>query len=171
MKKSYFILNPKSYILKTSSGFTIIELIVAMSLFVIVIGIASGTFIRSLRTQRQTVALMAANNNASFTLEQMVREIRTGSAFSSGGSRLSFTNYEDEMVEYAFADGVIMRNGRPLTAKNVLVTYLSFSLSGAGVDDGLSTRVTIRMGVSGRGALETFVTRLQTTVAARVLDG
>ena len=153
------------------AGFTIIELMVAMSLFVIVIGIASGTFIRSLRTQRQTVALMAANDNASFTLERMVREIRTGSAFSSGSGRLAFTNYEDKPVEYLLVDGVVTRNGRPLTASNVLVTYLSFYLTGADVGDGLSTRVTVRMGVSGRGALESFVTRLQTTVASRVLDG
>ncbi len=163
--------NPKLEIRTARGGFTIIELMVAMSLFVIVVGIASGTFVRSLRTQRQVVALMAANDNASLTLEQMTREIRTGTAFSSGGGRLSFTNYDNESVEYALVDGELERNGRPLTSRNVLVTYLSFVLRGADVGDGVSTRITIRMGVSGRGAMETFVTRLQTTVSSRVLDG
>ena len=154
-----------------SPGFTLIELMVAMSLFVIVIGIASGTFIRSLRTQRQVVGLMAANDNASFTLEQMTREIRTGTAFSSSGSRLSFTDDEGATVEYALTDGAVTRNGSPLTASNVLVPYLSFVLAGAEVGDGLSTRITVRMGVSARGKMESFVTRLQTTVVSRVLDG
>lgn len=153
------------------SGFTLIELMVAMGLFVIVIGIVSATFIRSLRTQRQVVALMAANDNASFTLEQMAREIRTGSAFSSGEGRLSFENSDGKPVEYALVGRVVTRNGRPLTASNVLVAYLSFFLRGSEVGDGLSTRVTIRMGVSARGTLESSVTRLQTTIASRVLDG
>lgn len=153
------------------AGFTLIELMVAMGLFVIVIGISSGTFIRSLRTQRQVVALMAANDNASFTLEQMTREIRTGTAFVSSGSVLSFVNDSDETVEYALVGGGIERNGRRLTSSNVLVSYLSFSLLGSEPGDGLSTRVTIRLGVSARGPMESFVTRLQTVVSSRVLDG
>lgn len=151
-------------------GFTIIELMVAMSLFVIVVGIASGTFINSLRTQRNVVGLMAANDNASLTLEQMTREIRTGSAFSAAGNTLTFTNYEDTPVSYSLTDGKILRNGAPLTATNVFVQYLSFVTRGEEVGDGRSTRVTIMMGVSSRGRLESFVTRLQTTVSARILD-
>jgi hypothetical protein len=143
---------------------------VAMSLFVIVVGIASGTFVHSLRTQRNVVGLMAANDNASLTLEQMTREIRTGSAFSSTGSALHFTNYEHEPVSYTLAGGSIVRNGTFLTARNVLVKYLSFVVRGEEAGDGRSTRVTIMMGVSSRGRLESLVTRLQTTVSARILD-
>ena len=62
-------------------GFTMIELLVAMGLFVVVMGIASTVFVQSLRAQRSIVALMAANDNASLSLEQMMREIRTGSNF------------------------------------------------------------------------------------------
>jgi prepilin-type N-terminal cleavage/methylation domain-containing protein len=157
--------------MKKNRGFTVIELMVAMSLFVIVVGVVSGTFIRSLRTQRQLTSLMAANDNASQTLEQMTREIRTGTDFTASGSRLSFTNDAGEVIAYDLAGGRIERNGRPLTASNVLVTYLAFSTRGATPGDGLSTRVTVMMGVSARGKMESFVTRLQTTVAARVLDG
>lgn len=157
--------------MKNKAGFTIIELMVAMALFVIVVGIASGVFVRSLRTQRSLVALMAANDNASQALEQMTREIRTGTAFTASGSRLSFTNAADEPVAYDLAGGRIERNGKALTASNVLVHYLSFAVRGAEVGDGLSTRVTVFLGVSAKGRLESFVTRLETTVAARVLDG
>lgn len=157
--------------MKNQKGFTIIELMVAMSLFVIVVGISSGVFIRSLRTQRALVSLMAANDNASQTLEQMTREIRIGTAFSANGSRLSFTNADNESVAYDLVEGKMERNGKVLTASNVLVKYLSFIVRGADEGDGVSTRVTILLGISARGKMESFITRLQTTVAARVLDG
>jgi len=157
--------------MKHTKGFTIIELMVAMSLFVIVVGVASGVFVRSLRTQRSLVALMAANDNASQALEQMTREIRTSTAFKISGSRLSFTNATDDFVTYDIVGGRIERNGKALTASNVLVRYLSFIARGEEVGDGISTRITVRLGVSARGKMESFITRLQTTVAARVLDG
>lgn len=168
--RPFLFMNHESYIMNRG-GFTIIELMVAMSLFVIVVGIASGVFIRSLRTQRALVSLMAANDNASQTLEQMTREIRTGTAFSANGSRLSFTNAEDKPVSYDLTEGKLERNGKTLTASNVLVKYLAFVVRGAEVGDGVSTRVTILLGISSRGKMESFVTRLQTTVASRVLDG
>ena len=166
-----FFMNHESCIMNQRRGFTIIELMVAMSLFVIVVGIASGVFIRSLRTQRSLVSLMAANDNASQTLEQMTREMRTGAAFTGNGSRLSFTNAADEQVVYDLVEGKIERNGKTLTASNVLVHYATFIVRGAEVGDGISTRVTILLGVSARGKMESFITRLQTTVASRVLDG
>ncbi len=156
--------------MKQQQGFTIIELIVAIGLFIVVIGIASGTFVRALRTQRSVAELMAANDNASLTLEQMTREIRTGKGFSSTGSRLSFVNYQDQPVEYALTGGAIERNGIPLTSRNVLVRYLSFVLGGEAPGDGKQTRVTIMVGIAARGRLESFVTRLQTTISSRILD-
>ncbi len=156
---------------KENKGFTLVEMMVAMSLFVIVVSIASATFVRSLRTQRQVSSLMAANENASFALERVVREIRTGTAFSGSGERLSFTNEANEAVVYDVVEGALRRSGRPITASNVLVSYLSFSVRGNEVGDGRSTRVTVFLGVSARGRMESFVTRLQTTVSSRVLDG
>lgn len=156
--------------MKQQGGFTIIELIVAVGLFIVVVGIASGTFVRSLRTQRSVAELMAANDNASLTLEQMTREIRTGKKLSSTGSRLSFINYQDQPVVYVLTDGAIERNGIPLTSRNVLVRYLFFILSGENPGDGKQTRVAIMMGIAARGRLESFVTRLQTTISSRILD-
>ena len=64
-----------------NKAFTLVELLVAMSLFLILIGIATSGFIRVLRTQRAIVELMTINDNAVLTLEQMAREIRTGYHF------------------------------------------------------------------------------------------
>ena len=65
----------------SQKGFTLIELLVAMGIFAIVIAIATGGFINSLRTQRQVASLISAQSNASLVLEQMAREIRTGFLF------------------------------------------------------------------------------------------
>ena len=154
-----------------------IELLVAVALFAIVVSIASGTFVQALRTQRQMVALMAANDNASLALEQMVREIRTGREFSTTGTRLTFTNYLEQTVTYELESaeiGTIIRASnainQPLTSKNVDVKYLNFDLVGEDLNDGQSTRVRINLGVNARGLPEGFATSLQTSVSSRILD-
>lgn len=158
--------------LKNKDGFTIIELLIATSLFILVIGLASGTFVNSLRTQRSVMALMAANDNASLAIERIAREIRFGSGFSgsSGGSQISFTNQKKEGVVYKLEDDAITRNGVAITSGNVKVEYLFFDLAGAEVGDGQSTRVTIRLGVSSFDASSDIVTQIQTTISSRQLD-
>jgi prepilin-type N-terminal cleavage/methylation domain-containing protein len=67
--------------LRPRSGFTIIELLVAIGLFTIVVTIAVGGFTNALKTQRQVSSLIATQSNVSIALEQMTREIRTGYLF------------------------------------------------------------------------------------------
>ena len=63
---------------KQDGGFTMIELLVSISVFTIIISITSGIFITSLRSNRTSIALIAANSDAQLTLEQMARLIRKG---------------------------------------------------------------------------------------------
>lgn len=155
------------------NGFTFIELLVAITIFVVVVSIASGIFIQTLKTQQEIVSLMAANDNVSLTLEQMVREIRTGRQFrtNSRGDRLEFINARGEPVVYELSAKTIERDGQSLTSGNVKVNYLFFSLRGETPGDGLSTRVTINLGVGAVGrSVSGFKTDLQTSVAVRLLD-
>jgi prepilin-type N-terminal cleavage/methylation domain-containing protein len=62
-------------------GFTLIEVLVAIGVFSIVVAIATGGFVNSLRTQRQVASLISTQSNASLVLEQMAREMRTGFLF------------------------------------------------------------------------------------------
>ena len=154
-------------------GFTMIELLVAMGLFVVVMGIASTVFVQSLRAQRSIVALMAANDNASLSLEQMMREIRTGSNFLTNNDQTElvfFSQRQKDEVTYYWnkTEETIEKNGVALTSKNVAVKYLYFDLFGAGPNDSASTRVVIRLGVSSneKQAVD-IITNLQTTVSSR----
>lgn len=157
------------------SGFTLVELLVSMALFTIVIAIATGAFIRALRTQRQLVSFASANSNVSLVLEQMAREIRVGRDFSSlGRNTLSFTNGRGELVVYDFneTDGVIMRRvgagvPQPLTSENVSVKNLEFKTMFIG-DDGYPARITVLVTVSPKEiGVNTSLIRIQTTVSAR----
>ncbi len=65
----------------SSRGFTLVELLIAVTLFAVVISIVSASFIQALKVQRSIVAVINANDNVSLVLEQMAREIRTGHSF------------------------------------------------------------------------------------------
>jgi len=90
----------------SQNGFTIIEMIVAMGIFIVILAIAVGGFLQAMRTQRGTVALLNTNNNLSLVLEQMAREIRTGFNFCSDPSfPCSSSDSKDGLFQFYNANG------------------------------------------------------------------
>ncbi len=97
-----------------SAGFTLVELIVALGLFVLVVSISTTIFLQASRSQKLVAERVAALDTVSFVLEQMAREIRTGSrfAFDTSGSYacsqpavscwsgIRFINYRGAAVSY-----------------------------------------------------------------------
>ncbi|MFA5083928.1 MAG: type II secretion system protein [Candidatus Paceibacterota bacterium] len=169
---------PETKNLKLKNGFTIIELLVAMSLFIVFIVIASGSFVRALRTQRAIVSLIAANDNASLAIEQMAREIRTGSNFSLSGNDLIFVNAKNIQVTYKLdaTTNTIERGElgiafKSITATNMKINSLSFHLLGQSAGDGYPPRITITLNASPIiPTIQNISTNFQTTVSARNLD-
>ena len=183
---------PKSYL----NGFTMIEMLIALGLFAVVVSVGIGGFAHALRIQRQTQFLLAVNSNGGEILEQMSREIRTGSIFyilPPPTSGLLFRNANIEDVRYYLDGGMIKRGTTdksaartlppdpmdaptellPLNSNIVTIDYLIFDLSGTGNNDRYPPRVTIRMGMSPNSSdasLTGVVMRLQTTVSARQAD-
>lgn len=170
-KDKNFVDSDKFVVSERSRGFTMVELLVAMSLFIVVISLVSGVFVRALRTQRTIVALIAANGNAALTIEQMMREIRTGKSFSVTGNELSFVNAKDESVSYNLGTdatkglGFLARNTQRLTAENVDVKKLDFTLLNT---PPYPPRITISLQVGAVNAPASEpVISLQTTISAR----
>ncbi len=150
------------------SGFTIVELLVAMSIFIILVTIATGAFIQALRSERRLLALMSVSNNVSLVLEQMTREIRTGYLFSAGGTELSFSSAASVGdITYNLNGGKIQRNNQDVTASNVSVSNLRFIVSRSG-DVCNPWRVTILATVNAFPATVNPIT-LQTTASSRIL--
>lgn len=168
----------KIYYKNKIGGYTIAEMIVAVGIFLILISIAAGSFIRILRTQRETMALLATNSNASLAMEQISREVRTGGAFLVSGDELHFTNSKNEAVIYRVNrdSGKIQRstdgvNFNDITADNVKVFNLSFIVFNGGAGDRYPFRVTVIIQASPNLASFTSpVINLQTTISARVLS-
>jgi prepilin-type N-terminal cleavage/methylation domain-containing protein len=168
---------------KVNNGFTIVELLVAMGLFVVLIGISTGGFIKALQTQKAIISLMEANDNANLALEQMAREIRTGYNFSKiSDTELQFVNQYNRVVWYRLneeaiergteKEGVVSRRiYKKITADNVKIKNFKVALFGSGVGDGYPPRITVSLSVGPTGRyLENILTNIQTTISARTLD-
>jgi prepilin-type N-terminal cleavage/methylation domain-containing protein len=171
-------------------GFTLVELIVAMSVFLVAITIAVGAFVRAIRTQRAVNHLLSVNSNMSLVVERMAREIRTGYEFNlndipGGGctdnqvEELAFTNSRANSVFYRQEGDAVSRmecngtdctgkNLEALTASNVRVDRLCFVNTGDLDND--PWRITLFLTVgSTEPSLASQVFNLQTTVAARII--
>ncbi|MBU6141944.1 prepilin-type N-terminal cleavage/methylation domain-containing protein [Patescibacteria group bacterium] len=164
--------------IRRESGFTLVEMIVAMGLFLVVIAITTGAFIHILRTQHETVAILAAEGNSSSAIEQIAREVRTGQGFSVVNGELQFMNAQNDSVVYRVnsATSAIERSAdggttfEPITADNVLVKNLQFVLFTGTAGNPYPPRITIVLQAGAAGSPFTDpVVNLQTTVSARTL--
>ncbi len=166
---------------RKKEGFTITELLVAMSVFTIVIVVIVGIFIQGLRSQRILNHLMAINDNTALVIEQMAREIRTGYGFCPADQPcsptiLNFTNFQAQPVTFAFnEDGSISRNGVVLTTAEAVISDAQFIFS---QDDGDGNpdnnvcnpwRISILMTVRSVQPEITQSSKIQTTVSSRIL--
>jgi len=169
---------PTPFSKKSGAGFTVMELLVSSSLFIILIAIASGAFIQTLRTQRTVTNLSASLNDVSFVIEQIAREVRTGSSFSGSASKdtLRFRDPDGIEIGYKHRGSQIGRcegacsldsDYDPLTAPDVNLSSATFILQGASSFDGEPPRVTILLSVEGESNIKI---NLQTTISARRLD-
>jgi type II secretory pathway pseudopilin PulG len=69
-----------------TKGFTIIELIVAITLFIVVSLVSMGSLLSMLDVNRRTQATESVINNLGFALESMSKSIRVGSNYHCGNT-------------------------------------------------------------------------------------
>ena len=157
------------------TGFTLVETLVAVGLFSILIAVAVGGFTDALRAQRQISSLIAAESNVSLAVEQMTREIRTGSDFCptapdgqplctflatdpyTGATvygNLAFVNAQGQTVVYDVTGGVLEKSIDggvtfvPITGTDATVAYFTMTLYGGVAGDHWNPRVTFSIGES-----------------------
>jgi prepilin-type N-terminal cleavage/methylation domain-containing protein len=152
------------------SGYTLIELIVAVGLFALVMMLVSGAYLMMISVTRQAQGLATGIDNLSFTLETMTRTIRTGTNYScnggwdcSGGTTFSVKNSSGTTMTYTLSGGAITQtqNGVTviLTDPSVNVTSLKFYVSGTPKGNSSEPHATITVSgtvSSGPGKTETF---------------
>ncbi len=153
-----------------------IELIVAVGIFGLVIGMISGIFVLSLQSQRRIIALRNVEDSTRFVIESMSREIRTGKNFSNGSGFLSFTNAKGEAVIYRLNNNVVEKSSdggmtySVITGAEVTVDYLNFYLMGQVMGGGLQPRITVTIGVTSHIGNQSANLKNQTTISGRSLQ-
>ncbi len=163
------------------SGFTLMELLVAMTIFLVVIGISGGIFVQTLRTQRIVTQISEALNNVTSALEQMAREMRTGFFFSSDGEKISFFNASGQSITYELEEDSIKRCigfPSPEDCKAITASWGSGETAGVRISDlhfyivseladHKPPLVTITSTVVAARDIEV---NLQTSVSSRIID-
>jgi len=138
MNKSYtphhFLIKKFSQMSSTKSGagYTLIEVLVAVSIFTIIIAAPTGFLVGSLKGQQKALASQKLLDNTSYTLEYISRTLRmakkelsTESALAClfdedstilygynyqitrGGNGLRFINYKEECQEFFLENGTL----------------------------------------------------------------
>ncbi len=162
--------------LSGEKGLTLIELIVAMGIFGLVISMVFGIFVLAITSQRRIIALRNVEDNIRFTVESMVREVRTGRNFSGGVGSLSFINAKGESIIYRLNGGIIEKSSNggasysAVTGSETTVNYLNFYLLGQAPGDGLQPRITVTMGATSQVGNQSANLKVQTTISGRFLQ-
>lgn len=197
--KNSFFLKTKNCQLKTTHGFTIIELLVAGALFssAVVIGVGSVFAVLNANSKAQSVQLVM--NNINFVFENMVRHIRTGSVYHcrdtgmltnprdcpTGADSFVFESEDGDRADsddqwiyrYNAATESIEKSQdsgdtfASLTAPEVHIESLRFYVEGAPAMDTAQPMVIIVVqGYAEVDARTTTAFNLQTTVSQRIPD-
>lgn len=130
-------------------GYTLIELMVAVGLFALVMTLVTGSYLVMIGINRNVQSVSTGINNLSFALEDMTRNIRTGTNYSSAtGNTFSYKETGGQTIQYSLSNGTIQESKgggfpSPLTDPSVTITSLTFYPAGTTAGDSLQSRVTI----------------------------
>ncbi len=95
----------------SSSGFSLIEILVAVSLFAVAATISTGALMSITDAQQKILALRIVQDNISYALDVMGKEIRTGTSYHCGSSG-DITQPQDCALGdtyFAFSDALTQR--------------------------------------------------------------
>jgi len=166
----------------SKTGFTLIEMIVAIGIFTLVAVAAVSALVSVIDANERSRSLAQANNNLDFSLQTMVREIRNGFAYGCDTTDPStteeceeptfgFVNAERDKVIYRLNGDQIERevnNTQVLTPSAVTVNHLEFAVVGAD-DDTEQSRVVITIQATVGNGDNARTVNLQTTATQRLL--
>ena len=180
-------------------AFTLIEVLVSVSIFALVMLVATGSVFSIVQANKKTHTLKSVMTNLNYALEAMTRDIRVGFKYTCDGSgdcstnpgtRLTFkanrdidgdgsydaTNLNDQ-IEYTLTSGKITKSilgtnssTWNVTADEITIQSLKFYVIGTGTTDGKQPKVVITLqGYAGIGNTRSEF-NIQTTISQRAID-
>ena len=179
------------------NGFTIIETMIAVSLFLIVVVIGIGSLLNTTSLNRKSQDTRSIMDNLSFIMEDMSKNLRTGYDYhcsnslsnlstplscASGGGIISFKSSSDgsQWVYEILSDGTLQKSVSGgiagtfvvLTPPEIIIDPASgFLVTGAETGDNLQPFVTIKL-IGTITSENNVVTpfSLQTSISQRLID-
>ncbi|MCC6405268.1 MAG: prepilin-type N-terminal cleavage/methylation domain-containing protein [Candidatus Yanofskybacteria bacterium] len=175
--------------MKYQHGFSLVELLVAATIFTFVVAGVTGLFMQALDLQRRATGIQKIEENAQYLLESIAREVRVSRVTSadtvctppdpSTTHTLTIEHPVSGPITYTYTKtsgvGVVTRDAgsgpEQITSSDVDISAFAFCVSGSG-PGGRQARVTIPMtlrSTAGRAGAQVTVS-LQTTIASRDLS-
>ena len=179
---------------KLVRGFTLIEMMVAVSVFSIIMTLSMGSILSILDANQKSRTLNSAMDNLNFTLEGMTRTIRFGTNYHCGssgntslpldcaspGTSLTLRDVNGVQVTYSLSGGRVARsiNGGAnqfLTSPDMTITTLAFRVYGSpaysnGADLFQPQAIVVIEGNVGNKNSTKTTFGLQTTITQRIFD-
>ena len=168
-------------------GYTIIETMIAVSVFLIVITIGMGALLNSNSIHQKSQDTRAIMDNLSFIMEEMSKNLRLGYDYvSTDGTQIYFQPAVADSPRWAYKieSGNIFKSTDNGNSWVQLNSFDSFTKSGVRIDDGLSGFIV--SGTSPTDTVQPFVIikligtisshgtttpfNLQTSVSQRLID-
>lgn len=121
-------------------GFTLIESLVAITVFLVVVTMVSSIYISFIRQERRLYAFLRTENNIRFALDYIGRDIRMAKEYSftenissDGSSTLSFKDYKGQDTVYSLRENNIYAdragNSVPLLDETIEIKFLRFYIT------------------------------------------
>ncbi len=172
-------------------GFTLIELMTAVSIFLVIMTISMTSILGVFDAERKSSSLRAVMGNLNFAIEAMSKEVRFGRNYNcgstgdlsiprnclppAGGTQLNYLSSNDVDTSYRLSGQAIEKQVASgswidVTPPEVVITDLVYYVIGAGTSDAVQPKVLVKIrGYAGTGRSRSDFT-LQTLMTQRALD-
>ena len=171
---------------KKNSGLTLIEVLVAMSIFLMVIAIVINVFVSGSNSQKKVLEFNATQREAGYLMEVISRELRMATVINlsqenNNSHIIEFTNYDEAPIKYCKSNSAgdcdgggkyFSRDGENINSSDIevdrLIFYVTDNFDGlVPVEDKKQPIVTISMKVKSTGSSGTELI-LQNSVSMRL---
>jgi hypothetical protein len=179
-------------LLNDHSGVTLLELVIAVSLFALTMVMATGIFQAVINSQRAAIASEDLQENIRYDFEKLGKDVRTaqkvtthgclpsGSVYWNNngvGDKLRIMSYRNQCLEYSLRNGQIyvayptstdsnLSGGLPLTPKELTINKLVFNITDSSAKAMGLVTVKANLSVLIKGA-PAEVIDLETTLSSR----
>jgi prepilin-type N-terminal cleavage/methylation domain-containing protein len=171
-------------------GFTLIEIMVSVSIFLIMVTVSMGAILGVFTANRKARSMKAAMNNLTLTIDTISREMRFGINYHcsnqgtdtaprdcpAGSTYVSFLSQDARQITYQLNGAAIEKrvgSGSfvPITGPEIVVQSLQFYVIGSEKGDGLQPKALMLVKGYADTNIKTKTTFiLQTLISQRQLD-